>query len=229
MTKSRLFQVVAFAVVVVFLVCGQQALAQESRNQLQFRIVPGMQANTVHPLTKAKEKIALEKLSSGFGVLPPLDGSGNDEWPCFGGGADCSSIATGGVVMGTPVYTQSLTACDASAAGAPNCGQIFWFYEDDTGDNTDDLVTSIVVKQGLNYILDTGTINHGINSAPKGAVVVFTLDTAFGTLGETGPGNGFCAGSFETCVNPKAGTAAVTITTTVGISTIQSKFSIFLQ
>ena len=74
----------------------------------------------------------------------------------FSNAPDCSQIAAGGVVIGQVAYTQSLANCDASAAGAPNCGQIFWFYEDDTGDNTDDLVATIVVKQGKNYIMDTG-------------------------------------------------------------------------
>ena len=159
---------------------------------------------------------------------------GNDEWPCFPNGsnpndADCSSIATGGVVIGQPAYTQSFSACDASSSDSPNCGQIFWFYEDDTGDGTDDLVVSIVVKQGKNYIMDTGPFNFGPNPYPAGSVVVIWDDTAFGTLGETGPGNGFCAGSTETCVNPVKGVASVTVTTTVGTSTINSKFNIFLE
>lgn len=228
MTKSRWFQVFAFMALVAFLVCGQPALA-ESPHHLQFRVVSG-----VHADKGAKEKPVLEQLASGFGVLPPVDSGGNDEWPCFPGSSnpnapDCSQITAGGVVIGQVAYTQSLANCDASAAGAPNCGQIFWFYEDDTGDNTDDLVATIVVKQGKNYIMDTGPYNFGPNPFSPGEVIVIYDDTAFGTLGQTGPGDGFCAGSTETCVNPVAGVATVTVTTTVGKSTITTKFNMFLE
>ncbi len=227
MTKSRMLQVVASLAIVVFFVCGQQALAGESRTHFQIRAVPGMHRDEVRAaVTKFDE---LFQLSFGFGALPPVDGSGNDEWPCFGGGADCSSIATGGVVIGTPAYTWSLAACDASAAGDPNCGQIFWFYEDDTGDSTDHLIVSVVVKQGLDYILDTGNVDLGPNPFPYGTVVVITRDTAFGTLGETGKNNGFCAGSKKVCVNPSTGIATVNITTRVGASRIMKTFDIFLQ
>jgi len=228
MRKSRWFQVLALTAILACIVCGQQALA-ESPHHLQIRAV------NVNPDKGAKEKAALEQLSSGFGVLPPVDGSGNDEWPCFpnqnANGADCSSIATGGVVIGTPAYTQSFAACDANASGAPNCGQAFWFYQDDTGDSTDDLVVSIVVKQGKNYILDTGPFDFGPNpfGGAPGTVVVISDDTAFGTLGQTGPGNGFCAGSTETCANPVAGPAVATMTTTVGKSTIKTTVNMFFQ
>jgi hypothetical protein len=229
MRKSRLFQVLACCAMLAFLVCGQPAFAQ-SVHHLQARVV---NQNGNHALAKTEKK-ALEQLSSGFGVLPPLDGSGNDEWVCipnqYYNGADCSQIAPGGVVIGQPAYSQSLNACDADTGSSPNCGQFFWFYEDDTGDATDDLVVSIVVKQGKNYILDTGPFNFGPNPfSTPGTVVVIQDDTAFGTLGQTGPGNGFCVGSTQTCVNPVKGVAAVTITTTVGTSTIHSTFNMFLE
>ena len=171
----------------------------------------------------------LFQLSQGFGVLPPLDGSGADEWPCFGGSADCSTIAPGGVVIGAPAYTQSLAACDADSASSTNCGQVFWFYEDDTGDNTDDLIVSIVVKQGLNFILDTGNFDFGPNPFPAGSVIIISDDVAFGTLGETGKNNGYCAGSKKVCSDPVAGVATVTVTTKVGASKITGKFNINLQ
>ena len=231
MTKSRWFHLLALSAILACIVCGQQALA-ENPHHLQIQAVSG---NGVHSDKTVKEKAALEQLSSGFGVLPPVDGSGNDEWPCFpnqnANGADCSTIATGGVVIGTPAYTQSLSNCDASASGAPNCGQVFWFYEDDTGDTTDDLVVSITVKQGAHYILDTGPFDFGPNpfGSTPGTVIVISDDTAFGTLGQTGSGNGFCAGSTETCVNPVTGPASVTVTTTVGKSSIKATFNMFLK
>lgn len=231
MAKSLWFPVVALMAIVAFSVFGQPALAQ-SPHHLQFKVVSPAQPDRVPK--GAKEKAVLEQLMSGFGVLPPVDGGGNDEWPCFPGSsnpnaADCSSIATGGVVLGQPAFTQSLSACDANSDSSSNCGQIFWFYEDDTGDNNDDLVVSIVVKQGKNYIMDTGNFDFGPNPFPAGSVVVIYDDTAFGTLGQSGPGNGFCAGSTETCVNPVSGKATATITTTVGTSTIKADINMFLE
>jgi hypothetical protein len=220
-----MFQVLALFVAVACFVGGQQAIAQ-GPHHLQARIVAGPHSN----VSEAKK---LEQLSAGFGFLPPVDGSGNDEWPCFpnqnANGADCSSIATGGVVIGTPAYTQSLADCDNSGSTYSSCGQLFWFYEDDTGNNTDDLVISVVVKQGAKYILDTGSYSFGPNPFPAGSVVVISDDTSFGTVGQTGPGNGNCAGSTETCVNPVKGAATVTITTTVGTSTIKATFNMFLE
>ena len=228
MTKSRLL-VVASLAIVVFLVCGQQALAQ---HHLQARVVP---ATSLHQgaASPAAGFDELFQLSSGFGALPPVDGGGNDEWPCFpnanANGADCSTIAAGGVVIGAPAYTWSLTNCDGNTATSPNCGQVFWFYEDDTNDNTDHLIVSIVVKQGTSYILDTGNFDFGPNPFPAGSIVVISDDAAFGTLGATGKNNGFCAGSNKTCVNPVKGIATVTLTTKVGASKISTKFNINLQ
>ncbi len=231
MTKSRSFQVVVCLAIVVFFACGQQALAQ---HHLQVRVVSGTHADGTHPPRVAKERKALEQLIAGFGVLPPIDDSGNDEWPCFPGGgnpndADCASIAAGGVVLGQPAFTQSLSACDANTGSSPNCGQIFSFYEDDTGDNNDNLIVSVVVKQGAKYILNTGQVNLGLNPFAAGSVIVIYDDTAFGTLGQTGPNNGFCAGSNLTCVDPVSGKATITFTITVGTSTIKSTSSIFFQ
>jgi len=234
MTKPRLFQLFSSLAMVTFLVCGQHALAQETQAKSRLRI----QAHVVSTMdqgvaSNAVEKKVLYQLSSGFGVLPPKDSNGDDEWPCVPNSAnpnypDCSNIAPGGIVIGVPGYTQSLANCDDSTSTISYCGQIFWFYEDDTGDNTDDLIITIAVKQGKNYIADV-VYNFGPNPYPAGSVVIISDDTAFGTLGETGPGNGFCYYSTETCVNPKAGPATATVTTTVGASTIKSTFGIFLK
>jgi hypothetical protein len=228
MTKSRLFQVIGSLSIVVFFICSQPALAQ---HHLQMRVVPGTGAHHpgVKPLAGFDE---LFQLSTGFGALPPVDGGGNDEWPCFAAStnpnaADCSQIAAGGVVIGTPAYTWSYAACDANTATSPNCGQIFWFYEDDTNDNTDPLVVSLVVKQGTKTILNTGNVTLADpNPYPAGSVIVIYDDTAFGTLGQTGKGNGFCAGTKTTCVDPLKGVATVMVTTKVGASKISSKFNI---
>jgi len=228
MTKYRLLQSAAFMAVIAFFVCGQQAVAQ-LRQPVHIKVVPGVHSNRINPEV-VKEKKALYQESAGFGFLPPIGADGGDSWPCFGGQTDCSTIANGGVVIGEPFYSQSLTDCDASSSTFSNCGQIFNFWEDDTQDTTDDLIISVTVKQGANYILNTGSLDFGANpfGGPDSLIVLF-VDTAFGTQGETGPGNGFCAGSAVTCVNPKAGLAIIVVTTTVGTSTIKSTSKIFLE
>jgi hypothetical protein len=226
MKKIPLLLVLA-SLALAFFVCGQPALAQDSPHHIQVQALP----STGLPLLVPVESKKLEQLSSGFGVLPAKGGDGNDNWPCFGGGAmpDCSSILTGGVVIGIPAYTQSLTNCNDNTTTIVACGQVFWFYEDDTGNNTAHLIVSIVAKQGANYILDTGPFDFGPNPFSAGTVIVISDDTAFGTIGASGPGNGYCAGSTQTCVNPKAGPAVVTVTTTVGTSTIKATFTMFFK
>lgn len=221
MKKSRLFQVAASLVIVVFFLCGQQALAQ---HHLQAHVVPGVGGGN-----GPQAPSLLFQLASGMGVLPPLDGGGADQWPCFGGSPDCSTIAPGGVVIGTPSYTKSLTACDGNTPTSLPCGQIFWFYEDDTNDNTDHLIVSITVKQGANYILDTGNFDFGPNPFAAGSVIIISDDTAFGTLGGVGKNNGFCAGSGKTCKDPVAGVANVVVNTKVGLNKISAKFNLNLQ
>jgi hypothetical protein len=235
MTKPPLFQIISFPAIVAFLLCGQHMLAQETHAKSRLHIQAHV-AGTVDQGIKSDavvESKILRQLSSGFGILPPKDANGDDEWPCVPNSAnanypDCSSIAAGGVVIGVPGFTQSLTSCDDNTSTISYCGQILWFYEDDTGDSTDDLIITISAKQGANYIADV-VYNFGPNPYPAGSVVIISDDTAFGTLGETGPGNGFCYYSTETCVNPKAGAATITVTTTVGASSIKSAFTIFLK
>jgi hypothetical protein len=59
---------------------------------------------------------------------------------------------------------------------------------------TDDLLYRVEVVQGTNVIYDSGTIDFGPN--PFGGLtppadVIFSGDTNFGTLGETGKNNSF--------------------------------------
>jgi hypothetical protein len=161
-----------------------------------------------------------------LGTLPP-DG---DDWPCYAGGSECSSIASGGLVIGAPYFNWSLADCDSKTKkDTDTCGQIFWMYQDDTNDTTDDLVISIVVTQGEDYILD---ISEDFGPNPYGAGVMhISADVAFGTIGNhTGPGNGWCYTAHTvTCSNPKAGLANVAATTTVGSYSTTQKFQINLQ
>ena len=229
MSKCRLLHIVASAVVAAFFVGAQQVQAQENPHHIHVRVVPGtgVHANVANA---PKETKKLKKLYATFGVLPPMDASGNDEWPCFGGEPDCSTISLGGVVLGISGYTQSLAGCDNDTATFTPCGQIYSWYQDNTGDNTDHLIASIVVRQGEKYILATGPQDFGVNQTQAGESVIFVEDVAFGTMGNaTGPGSGWCGGSTETCVSPIAGVATATITTTVGTSTIHYTFDIFLE
>ncbi len=229
--KFRLFSLAGM--LCLFLMAGQQALAQTHHLSVHVAQRP---ANAV--ARNAARFNELFQLSEGFGTLPPLDSGGIDEWPCFGGGAsaDCSTIASGGVVIGTPFYTWSLSACDANTPSSTNCGQIFWFYEDDTNDTTDDLIVQIVAKQGSNTVLNTGAFNFGPNpfGGAPGSVIVISDDVAFGTLGQTGKGNGYCfdgqlTKQKYTCSDPVAGLVTITVTTKVGPSKIASHFDINLQ
>jgi hypothetical protein len=169
----------------------------------------------------------LYPLNAQFGQLP-TNYDGQDQWPCYGGGADCSSINSNGVVVGIPVNAWSLSACDNDSLPATPCGQIYFFYQDLTGDTTDDLILTVTVKQGSNYIFAKGPANLGPNPYYE-EVVVFSGDKAFGTQGQSGKGNGWCAGSKHTCVDPVAGVANGEAVIQVGPYEMKEKFSFYLN
>jgi hypothetical protein len=169
----------------------------------------------------------LYPVNAQFGQLP-TNYDGTDQWPCYGGGAECSSINSNGVVLGIPVYAWSLSACDNNAPPANPCGQIYFFYQDLTGDTTDDLIVTVTVKQGSNYIFAKGPVDIGPNPYYY-EDVVFSGDKAFGTQGQTGKGNGWCAGSKHTCVDPVAGIANGEAIIQVGPYEMKEKFTINLQ
>jgi len=166
----------------------------------------------------------LYAIMADFGVLPP----DIDDWPCYAGGSECSTIAAGGLVIGAPYFNWSLAACDAkSDKDTSACGQFFWLYQDDTNDTTDDLVIMVEVTQGKNNYIADFSYDFGANPYGAGTIYVW-WDAAFGTRGEkTGPGNGWC--TTQTCSNPKAGLANVAITTSVGSYSVTQKFQINFQ
>jgi hypothetical protein len=165
----------------------------------------------------------LYPLNAQFGQLPS-NYNGQDQWPCYGGNTNCSSIDQNGVVVGIPVSAWSLSSCDT----ATPCGQIYFFYQDLTGDQTDDMILTVSVKQGSNYIFDKGPVNLGPDPYYN-EVVVFSGDKAFGTQGQTGRGNGWCAGTRHTCVDPVAGLANGEVTIQVGPYQMKQKFSFYLN
>lgn len=231
--KFRSLAVAATLSIAFLAYLGQQAFAQEGHSDVRIQITPPSHPVELRSLNTADG--VMVSLILGFAALPPVDGGGYDEWPCQpasgeNNAADCSGIATGGLVIGTPAYTWSYLDCDAGSSMSTNCGQVFWAYEDDTGDNTDDLVVSVVAKQGTAFLLDTGDINLGVNNAAVGATVLISLDTAFGTLGATGKGTGYCKGSKQTCSNPLSGAPITIMTnTTIGRYKLAKSFKMILE
>jgi hypothetical protein len=213
-----------FAISAALVFAGSVASAGTAKLPgLRIQAVPMPKSGSLHPTVPAN----LYPISAQFGYLPPKDGSGNDYWPCYTGGsnADCSSIPANGVVVGIPLYTPwSVSACNTSTP----CGQIYFFYDDLTNDSTDDLIVTVTVKQGTNYILAVGPKDIGPNPFAN-EVVVFSGDKAFGTQGQAGKGNGWCAGTRHTCVDPVAGVANGEAVIQVGPYHMKEKFNFYLQ
>jgi hypothetical protein len=70
----------------------------------------------------------------GMGPNPPAKG----DWPCFGGGTDCASVAKYGLVIGEPEQLWS-KSCSA-------CGQIYYTFQTSTATGTASI--AITVTQG---------------------------------------------------------------------------------
>ena len=201
MTKIRMLMFAAIAVIVAFGVGGHPALAAAPQFH---RSVIGHVPAQVSPDTTAP---TIFQLVTTLGTLAPIDGSGNDEWPCLTGDAvkwpDCSSIPAGGLVIGLPTYTVSLANClDPNVA----CIGGVEVVEDDNPSTTKDFNWALRITQGDAVILDTGELNLGPNM-PN------TIQFIGGNL-YVGPGN--CATG--TCVSPVAGKATATTWTWVGKS-----------
>ena len=223
MKKSRLFQIFASLVIVAFVVCGQQVLAEDVHHW-HLKLVPHTNAQrdfAVNPETAPANN--LYGIEQAF-AQQAYDSTGADAWPCFGDtaspSADCSTVPNGGVVVGGPAYIWQLNnntfsgngyGCNAftngtSSTGTPYnpCGQTESWYEDDSNDTsaTDELLYSIVVTQGSAIIADSGEVDFGPN--PYGgftppADVIISGDQNFGYApgNATGPNNGNCSADFN--------------------------------
>jgi hypothetical protein len=261
-SKSRSFQVIALFAIVAFCACSQMAFARprsvaapRAPSQVQPETTtfpaPGLyavtQAFTVSPYPNWTNN------PDGFEL-----------WPCFGNdglNGDCPTIGNpaigfDGLAIGSPFFAWYLGNCDGTTNGTQvpyvqgetwnayaingfyvPCGQIFTFYQDYASDNTDDLLWSAVVTQGLNLIADTGIQDWGRNQYGGGGGVVFYQDFNFGALGDIGPNNGNCVPNYnyptssvptsyplviaagKTCVDPVAGPATITVTTALATPT----------
>ena len=261
--KSRLFQAVTSLAIVAFFVCGQLAVAQQNHPRFQIKVLPRVNSNGAKPeVTPAANLYALQAAFTQGYPTPAANADGSDIWPCFGTSAinpDCPTIGDpaitfpgGGVAVGGPAYVWQLAnpgangyGCDSDTNGTSNtaylpCGQTETWYEDDTGDSTDELLYSIVVTQGANTLVDSGTVDFGPNiyggQTPPADVIIYG-DQNFGTWPGAGSGanTGNCTADYnyplttpanpgalyiveagKTCKNPVAGAATLTATTEVG-------------
>ncbi len=258
MTRVCFLSLVAFTLIISMAVFAPQATAQtQTPHHYAIKIVP-VPANAQHPQFTLKANLygtaAVFTFSPYTQSSSPTNSDGTDLWPCFGsytssGGSgsenpDCPTVGdpaqglpVGGAALGTPAYTWSLSACDATSTSALPCGQTNTWYEDDSGDSTDELIYSIEATQGSSVIADSGTVVFGPNTfggmSPAANVVVYG-DQNFGTMGETGTNNGNCDADFDypltsaawpgstyliaankTCVAPVAGDVTLSATTEV--------------
>jgi len=241
---------VVVALIIAFCAFGQLVLAETPHNY-QVRVVPRTQGNAIHASTLADNLYPTWAAFAGSpwtSTSSPTNSDGTDLWPCFGGGntqnVDCPTIGDptqnfpdNGVAVGSPSYTWSLSACDATSTSSNYCGQTETWYEDDSNDSSDFLIYSITAQQGSNYIADSGTVVFGPNSfgglSPAANVIIYG-DQNFGTMGETGVNNGNCEANYDyplsspgwpgstyviaagkTCVAPVTGTVNFVATTEV--------------
>jgi len=259
--NNRLFKTLSLIAIVALLVCGQ-AIAADNSHHYTIKIVPRTTQQDNFDLSPANPAADLYALAQYFAATPQPFGTntdGTELWPCFGSyssasgtsseNPDCPTIGdpaqgfpVGGVVIGIPAYQFPLAACNATSTSAAACGNTETWYEDDTGDSTDDLTYLIVATQGSTTIADSGTVDFGPNALGNaGSIpiqVIISGDQNFGTQGQTGgANNGNCEADFDyplasepppfpgtyviaagkTC--GVAGAGAVTITATTTLST----------
>ncbi|HUO29921.1 MAG TPA: hypothetical protein VMU80_11940 [Bryobacteraceae bacterium] len=192
------------------------AVAMVITQNIQAQVVTHLLHVKMFPLSVAPDATAPPILPGivAFGTTPPLDGQGNEEWPCFTGGsdADCSSIPAGAVVVGMPYQYWSLAACNISNPGE-SCGQIYWSFSSNTASG--DVQVSETIKQGNNVIYKSGVTDLGPGTAP---FVSFVWD-------EIGFGPNACSG----CVAPVKGAAEIMTTATVGSSTMSGHAWLLLE
>jgi hypothetical protein len=222
--NTRLFKMLSLIAIVALLVCGQ-AIAADTAHHYTVKLVPRAGGASVE--FAPAEPANLFALTAAFTASPlaspdtsPTNSDGTPIWPCFGSYSSASGTSTenpdcptigdpkqgfpaGGAVLGSPAYAWSLSACNATASSSPVCGQTETFYEDNTGDETDDLLYTVEATQGTTVIADSGTEDFGpcaFFGGPAGCTgapgfpfqVVFTGDQNFGTQGVTGKNNGNC-------------------------------------
>ncbi len=251
---TKVFQCAVLALIVAFCF-GTIAMAAEVPHHWSVKLMPGSaeRVQKLHP--RAADANGLYSSGAAFVGSPfdyyanPINGDGSEIWPCFGGGtsanADCPTLGSPAqdnfsVAIGSPAFTYSLAACDATSTSSNYCGQTNTWYEDDTLDSTDELLYIITATEGstTNYIADSGTVDFGPNvygvSNPGYNVIIYG-DQTFGTEGQSGVNNGECSAAYnyplsspanpggvyivpagKTCHAPTSGLVTLSATTEIG-------------
>jgi len=213
MTKTRISMFAALAVIVALGLFGQPALAADFQLHSMIIAKADLPAGMVSPDAASQ----LHQLVTAMGAGSPDTSSDVPYWPCFTGGSDpaCSSIPAGGIVLGAPFYTWPLTTCTSSTEA---CGTIYWLFETDVASTKAEIDVTVTVTQGSNTIY---TVGGAVGKNPgAGNVEIVYANAAFGE------GDCFNGG---TCVNPSAGVATITTTTTIGKQSATGKATITLS
>jgi hypothetical protein len=137
--------------------------------------------------------------------LPPVSAGPPPSWPCFAPNAPCSSDPAGGLLVGIPEQVWPISGTTNCTQVA--CGQIFSLYETTTGSGSVSVTVSIA--QGTTVIYKKTAKNLG-TAGPNQIGIVDVTGIKFAT----------------TAV---AGSAVITVTTTVGTNKVSGKTTIYLQ
>jgi hypothetical protein len=205
MTKTRVFQFAALALVLAFGAFGQLALAADGPHHAAFlRPGPGVSSSANPDATPT----AL----SGMTAMSAI----NAAWPdfCGTGSATCASDPTGTILIGAPTELWSAATCTGTTT---YCGEIYNVVVSNTA--TGDWQLELEVKQGTSVIYDSGLINEK-ETFPAGDIGLSYFEVAFGV--------GNCV-TGVTCVAPKAGPATITYTNKLGKTTVTGTATITLQ
>jgi hypothetical protein len=167
MTKFPIFLLAALAAIV--LVSSQSALLAQSADRSGQN--PEMRMYTIGhvEVTPDAKAPGLFQGIVGTGPNPPDPG----DWPCYGGGPNCSSVAVGGLVIGQPQPVVS-HLCNG-------CAEIFYTFQTTTSSGTADI--SITVVQDGVTIFSNGYSFPGI---PAESIQIITTGVAFNSSAKTG-------------------------------------------
>jgi len=168
MTKIPIY-LVAVLVAVALGACGQPALLAQSGDGANLN--PEIRMFTIGHVDVIPDKAApgLFQGIVGTGANPPDPG----DWPCFGSGPNCPSVALGGLVIPQPQpYVSHL--CNG-------CAEIFYTFQTTTSSGTAEI--SITVVQGTTAIFSNGYSFPGI---PAQSIQVVTTGLAFNSSAKPG-------------------------------------------
>lgn len=125
--------------------------------------------------------------------------------PCFGGAAKCSSDPAGGVNVGFPIPFWSISGSGSCKSGT--CGQIDSFTETTSASGA--VSATVTIKQGKTVIYSHKTGSLGTTTAGKVLVV--------------------SVAGIKLKAAAKAGSAVITVVTTVGTSKSTGKATVYLM